>query len=104
LLAELAVALDCFAGTEVLELEDLPDLDLAVLGMRIRAALDPFDRLGLRLHLDDTIAGDQLLRFREGAVDYGPLVPENLIRAPFELAWSPLASSSMPAFTISSLN
>src|SRR6185312_15849273 len=32
------------------------------------------------------------------------LSPENLTRAPFELAWRPLASMSTPAFTISSLN
>ena len=29
---------------------------------------------------------------------------ENLMRAPFELGWSPSAASSTPAFTSSSLN
>src|SRR5262245_18098505 len=37
-------------GAEVVRLEHLPDLDLAFAFMRVRAALDPLDRLLLRLH------------------------------------------------------
>ncbi len=38
-------------GTEVLDLEQLADLDLAILVVRIGAALNPFYRLFLRLNL-----------------------------------------------------
>src|ERR1051326_6457151 len=57
---------------EVLGLEDLADLYLAVFGMRVRAAPDPFDRLFLRLHLPDPEARDQLFGLGNRAVDYGP--------------------------------
>src|SRR5438046_4627249 len=60
-------------GAEVLRLEDLADLDLGILPHRIGAALDPFDRLFLRLHLPDPEAGDQLLGLGEGPVDDGAL-------------------------------
>ena len=42
--------------------------------MRLRAALHPFDRLGLVLHLDDPVAGDQLLGLGERPVDHAALV------------------------------
>src|SRR5258708_7319277 len=57
-------------GAEVLRLEHLADLDLGILPHRIWAALDQFDRLFLRLHLPDPVAGDQLLGLGEGAVHY----------------------------------
>src|SRR5438309_4928517 len=57
-------------GAEVLRLEHLADLDLGILPHRIGAALDPFDRLLLRLYLPDPDAGDQLLGLGEGPVDY----------------------------------
>src|SRR6266516_5299597 len=60
-------------GAEVLRLEHLADLDLGILPHRIGAALDPFDRLLLRLHLPDPEAGDQLLGLGEGPVDDGAL-------------------------------
>src|SRR5437879_155864 len=60
-------------GAEVLRLEHLADLDLRILPHRIGAALDPFDRLFLRLHLPDPEAGDQLLGLGEGPVDDGAL-------------------------------
>jgi hypothetical protein len=47
LLAQPAVMLHGLAGAEVLQLEDLADLDLALSLMRIWAALDPFDRFFL---------------------------------------------------------
>src|SRR5256885_14420775 len=60
-------------GAEVLRLEHLADLDLGILPHRIGAALDPFDRLFLRLHLPDPEAGDQLLGLGEGPVEAGAL-------------------------------
>src|SRR5690606_34853554 len=65
---------------EVLDLEHLPDLDLAIVE---GDALDPLDRLLLRLDLDQPEPGDQLLRLGEGPVDDGPGVPvEPHARAP----------------------
>src|SRR6266705_4790646 len=71
----LAKASDRLARSEVLQLEELPDLDLgrpAVDG-GIGEAPRPFHRLFPRLHLDDRVAGDELLRFCEGAIDHGAL-------------------------------
>src|SRR2546428_4413443 len=56
--------------TEVLHLEHLANLDLALLE---GAAFNPFDRLGHRLHPPQPEAGDQLFRLRERPVDHGPL-------------------------------
>src|SRR3954462_9490034 len=69
LLADLAARID---RGEVRHLEHLADLHLALLE---RGALEPLDRLFLRLHLPEPEAGHQLLRFREWTVDYGLLVP-----------------------------
>src|SRR6266480_1908714 len=60
-------------GAEVLRLEHLADLDLGILPHRIGAALDPFDRLFLRLHLPYPETRDQLLGLGEGPVDDGAL-------------------------------
>src|SRR6267143_6054621 len=61
-------------GAEVRRLEHLANLDL---GLRARegigAAPHPFDRLLLRLHLNQPEPGDQLLRLGEGPVDDAPL-------------------------------
>src|SRR5215471_1256403 len=73
LLADGAVMLDRGARPEVLELEELADFDLALALMRIGAALDPFDRLGERPHLEDPVAGNQLLRLGERSVEHGAL-------------------------------
>src|SRR3712207_1567510 len=54
---------------EVLGLEDLPDLDLRLAPHRVRAALDPLDRLLHGADLPQPEAGDQLLGLGEGAVD-----------------------------------
>src|SRR5262249_20759072 len=70
-----AVVLDRLAGPEILELEKLADLDLAVALVRIGAALDPLDCLCERLDLEDPIAGDQLLGLGEWAIDHGALCP-----------------------------
>ena len=55
-------------GAEVVGLEYLTDLDLPFLE---GDALDPFDRLCLRLRLNQPEPGDELLRLGEGAVDDG---------------------------------
>src|SRR5712691_6934106 len=55
---------------EVVRLEHLPNLDLALLE---RSALEPRDRLVLRLHLPQPEAGDELLGLGERSVDHGPL-------------------------------
>ena len=61
------------ALAEVLHLEELTDLDLGdAIGARDLLEGDPLrplDRLGLVLHLDDPVAGDDLLGLGERAVD-----------------------------------
>ena len=99
------MVLDSLASAEVVQLEQLPDLDFAILVMGVGAALDPLDRFRKRLTLQDPVARYQFLGLRE----VGPsitlrLSPENLTRAPLELGCNPLPSSITPAFTISSLN
>src|SRR5882672_3814622 len=72
--------LGCEFRTKVVSLEDLANLDLRLLAgaERAGAALDPFDRLFLRLDLKQPVAGDQLLRLGEGSVDHSPLVAREL--------------------------
>src|SRR5947199_804189 len=65
-------------GTEVRRLEHLTNLDLDICASGIGAALDPIDRLFLRLHLNQPEAGDQLLRLGEGPVDHGALPSREL--------------------------
>src|SRR6266446_11005561 len=60
-------------GAEVLGLEHLANLDLGLPAEGIGAALDPFDRLFLGLHVPQPETGDQLFRFGEGPVNHGPL-------------------------------
>src|SRR5690242_19323274 len=60
---------------EVLGLEHGPELDLAVgRAFGTGNALDPLDRLVERLHLPHPVAGHELLRLRERAVDHRALV------------------------------
>src|SRR5262249_13783770 len=59
---------------EVLRLKHLSNLDLGLAVERIGAALNPFDRLRLRLHLNHPEAGDQLLGLGEGAIGHNPLL------------------------------
>src|SRR5262245_44283233 len=75
LLLELARLVHRFAGSEVVQLEQLANLDLAFGSLAVGSgrALRPFDRLLLRLHLDQPVAGDQFLRLGEGPVDDGAL-------------------------------
>ena len=71
---------------------------------RVGAALDPFDRFFLRLHLPEPEAGDQFLGFGEGPVDRPCACrPRNFTRAPLELGCRPSPASMMPALTSSSL-
>src|SRR5438309_11966376 len=76
LLAQLARLFDRLAGTEILQLEDLANLDLAlpvrVVGIA-RDALGPRNRLLFRLHLDQPVAGDHLLGLGEGPVNHAAL-------------------------------
>src|SRR4029077_13423211 len=67
----LAEALDRGTGLEVLELEHRPHFDLAFLAVdrRVGEATGPVERLLARFHVDDRVAGDQLLGFSERAVD-----------------------------------
>src|SRR4030095_409588 len=54
---------------EVLGLEDRTDFNFCLLVVRVRATLQPLDRLVPRLDLPQPQTGDELLRLREGAVD-----------------------------------
>src|SRR6266568_7654936 len=89
-------------GTEVVRFEDLANLDLeAVIERR---TLEPLDRLFL-----DFTCHSQKPAISSFVSANGPsitvrLLPENRTRAPFELACSPSAASSTPAFASSSLN
>src|ERR1044072_7494500 len=73
LLADRLVVIDCRALAEVLELEELAQLDLAVLVVWVGAGHHPFDGLCLRLDLDDPVAGDQFLGFGKRPVDHAAL-------------------------------
>src|SRR5947209_1594831 len=74
-LLHVAELVDRLAAPEILELEELPHLDLALSSVdrRIGKAPRPLQRLFARLHLDDGVAGDQLLGLGERAVDDGAL-------------------------------
>ena len=105
------MVLDGVALAEVLQLEQLADLDLALLVVWIGAALDPRDAFRERLALQDPVAGNQFLGLRERTVDDGALGigvaelagGETDARALGD-GCRPLPSSMTPAFTISSLN
>ena len=62
--------IDAVVLAEVLQLEHLPDFDLAI---DERRAAGPLDGLFLRLRLDEPEAGDELLGFRERPVHDGRL-------------------------------
>src|SRR5215218_284910 len=89
---ELAPLFDRRALTELLQLEQLAQLDLPFgLGLTAglkREPLGPFDGLAHRLHLEDPVAGDDLLGLAEGAVDHGALaageLDPNALGAPME--------------------
>ncbi len=65
-------------GAEIFCLEQLANFNLGLAREWIRAALDPFDRLVLRLHLPQSEAGDQVLRFGERSLNNGALVSGEL--------------------------
>src|SRR5206468_1007502 len=74
ILFQLPRLFDGIARTEILQFEQLTKLDLRLsCTVRIGCALGPFDRLFLRLRLDQPIPGNQFLRLSERAVDDGAL-------------------------------
>src|SRR6266705_3266091 len=96
---------DRLARTEVLQLEQLANLDLAFCSFAMGSgdALGPVDRLFPRLHLDQPVAGDQLLRLGERPVDHGAFAPGELDPRALGARLEPVRSSSTPAFISSSL-
>ena len=76
---------------EVLRLEHLADLDLALALVGVGAALDPLDRLVQRLHLNQPEAGDQLLGLREGTVDHVAVLAAELDPRALRAGLQPLA-------------
>src|SRR3989304_7274173 len=70
--SELTVLLAGLARAEGLELEDLANLDVALLK---RDALRPLDSLVPRRRLDEPEARDELLGLRKWTIDHGPLRP-----------------------------
>src|SRR5262245_11301340 len=73
--AELLEALHFLARREILELVERThfDLRLDAVDGGIRVAPGPFDRFLTRFRLDDGVAGDELLGFRERPVDEAAL-------------------------------
>src|SRR2546422_538868 len=74
----------------------MPDLDLRLTGHRVRAALDPLDRLFLRLALPDPVAGDQLLRLGERSVDDGALAAREPDAGPLRARMQAVAGQHDP--------
>src|SRR5882724_13008726 len=73
-LAEFAVPIDSFAGSEIVQLEELAEFDftfaiLAFVGSG--SPLGPLERLFAGLDLDDPLTGDEFLCFGESAVNNG---------------------------------
>src|SRR6516162_4682861 len=78
LLSCAAVALVGRVDGKVLRFVERADLAFALRakaprGINLHESLGPLDRLSLRRELEDRVAGDQLLRFREGPVDHRAL-------------------------------
>ena len=66
-------------------------ISISALADRVRAALDPLDRLVHRRDLPDPVAGDQLLGLGERAVDHGRCRRRSATRAPLRARVQPLA-------------
>src|SRR5581483_3163130 len=68
---EVALAIYCFAGTEIVRLEKLADLNFAFLALSMgrRDALSPFNGLFPGLRLNDPVSGDEFLGLGKRAVD-----------------------------------
>src|SRR5450631_4820500 len=69
LLGQLLASLDRRTGGEVLDLEEGAELDLGHLHGLGGDALGPLDRLLARLHLNDPVAGNDLLGLGERTVE-----------------------------------
>src|SRR6185437_144044 len=80
LLAEFARAVHRVAGSKVVQLEKLADLDFTFLTLAMRSGnpFSPFDRLFPGLHLNDPVSGDQFLSLGEGAINNGALASGKL--------------------------
>src|SRR5438132_4284500 len=86
---------------KVLQLEKRADLALALRakaprGVNLHESLGPLDRLGLRRELEDRVAGDQLLRFREGPVDHRALASGVPDPRPLRAGLEPFARKDHP--------
>src|SRR5688500_16484488 len=68
--SQLSLVFDRFARWEVTELEHLANLAHTVAGY-FEEALGPFNRVFLRIRLEQREAGDQLLCLGKRAVDHG---------------------------------
>ena len=66
--AHLTEPFDGLARLEIVQLEELPDLDLAVRGARVRETFRPFKGLIPRFDLNQRVAGDELLGLCERAI------------------------------------
>src|SRR4030095_12438376 len=80
ILLQLAGPVDRLARGEVLQLEQLAKLDLALAAFSMRRGnpLGPLDRLVPGFHLDQPVTGDELLRLGEGPVDHARLAAGEL--------------------------
>src|SRR3974390_1801938 len=105
LLLQLARAVDRLAGTEIFQLEQLTQLDLAIRSFAVWSggAFGPFDRLFLRLHLDQPVPGDQPLGLGQGAVDHDALASGKLDARALGAWLEPRETMSTPACASSSL-
>src|SRR5262249_28567026 len=74
---QFASLFDCIARTEIFQLEQLTNLDVTfrAFTVRIGRLFGPFNRLLFGFHLDEPVAGNQLLRFRKWTVEYRALPP-----------------------------
>src|SRR5215471_15077962 len=80
LFPQIAMTVDCFARSEIFQLEKLTNFDLGfALQARLKGdALGPFDGLFARLDLDNPISRDELFRLGKGPVGNGALAAGKL--------------------------
>ena len=90
-IAKRAGTIDRTAGGEIAELEDLAELNEAVLGgfAGTRDPEGPIDGFLLGLDLDKPVAGDEFLGFGEGPVDNGTFAIGKLDTSPLRAGMEP---------------
>src|SRR5215471_913564 len=75
---QIARAVNCFTGAELVQLKNLSDFDLAFLSLGhvrgSRNSFRPFDCFLLRFDLDHPVSGNHLLCFAERTVDDPDLI------------------------------